>query len=226
MDSPGGLPINIFDAGVIGVLLLSAIFAYTRGFVHEVLAVAGWVGAIFATIYGFPFLKPYFRSVIAVELFADLAAGVVIFVVALVVLSMLTRTISGRVQNSALNSIDRALGFLFGLARGAVIVCIAYLGLELMMPKEEQPDWVKNARSLQLIEPGARILTALVPDRSGEKGDENKNGKNNGAADPSAIVRELLAPSAKGSDAKRPDGYNKKERQDIERLIGTSDQPK
>ena len=222
MDNPAGLPINIFDAGVIGVLLLSAIFAYTRGFVHEVLAVAGWVGAIFATIYGFPFLKPYFRDFISVELFAYLTAGVVIFVITLVILSMLTRAISGRVQNSALNSIDRALGFLFGLARGAVIVCIAYLGLELVVPKEEQPEWVQTARSLQLIEPGARILTALVPDRSGEKTDEKKDG----ATDPSAIVRELLAPSAKGSDAKRPDGYGKKERQNIERLIGTSDQPK
>jgi len=222
MDNPSGLPINILDAGIVGVLLLSAIFAYTRGFVHEVLAVAGWLGAGFLAIYGFPILKPYFSEFISVELFADLSAGVVIFVVTLVTLSMLTRAISGRVKNSPLNSIDRALGFLFGLARGAVIVCIAYLGVELMVPKDQQPEWVQTARSLQLIEPGARILTTLVPGRSGEKGNRNKDS----AIDSSSIVRDLIAPSVKSRNSKRPDGYGNKERQSIERLIGTSDQPK
>ncbi|MEQ9608473.1 MAG: CvpA family protein, partial [Kiloniellaceae bacterium] len=51
MDS---LPINLADLIVIIVLVVSGIFAFVRGFVHEVLAVASWVGAAFVTLYAFP----------------------------------------------------------------------------------------------------------------------------------------------------------------------------
>ena len=43
MDDLNNLPINIFDIAVIIVLLVSALFAYARGFVHEVLSVNGLV---------------------------------------------------------------------------------------------------------------------------------------------------------------------------------------
>jgi membrane protein required for colicin V production len=93
----GDFPVNVTDIAVIVVLLISALLAYARGFVHEVLAVAGWVGAIFATIYGFPYARPYARSLIPVELIADLVAGLVIFVVTLVLLSFVTRGAAGLV---------------------------------------------------------------------------------------------------------------------------------
>ena len=47
------LPINIVDLIVIVVLLLSALLAFSRGFVHEVLGVGAWVAAIFATLVVF-----------------------------------------------------------------------------------------------------------------------------------------------------------------------------
>ena len=115
------LPINVTDIVLGAVLLLSALLAYARGFVHEVLAVAGWIGAILAAIYGLPYAKPFARDLIPHELAADVAAGVVIFVATLIVLSLLTRAVAGMVKASALNMLDRSLGFLFGLGtrRGA-----------------------------------------------------------------------------------------------------------
>ncbi len=104
MDS---LPVNITDIGVGVVLVVSALLAYARGFVHEVLAVAGWIGAIFATIYGFSYVKPFARDLIDLHWIADLTAGTVLFIVSLVVLSIITRLISNRVQASMLNALDR-----------------------------------------------------------------------------------------------------------------------
>ncbi|MEZ7845576.1 MAG: CvpA family protein, partial [Rhodospirillales bacterium] len=66
MDNINDLPINVFDAGVILILLISAFLAYMRGFVHEVLSFGGWVGAIFVTLYGFPYAKPYARDLIKI----------------------------------------------------------------------------------------------------------------------------------------------------------------
>lgn len=215
MDAIKDLPVNVVDIGVLLILLVSAVLAYARGFVHEVLSVGGWVGAIFATFYGFPYAKPFARKYISLDLAADLAAGTVIFIVTLVFLSLLTRAVAKQVQNSALNVLDRSLGFLFGLARGAVLVCVAYIGLELIMPVEDQPAIVRDARTMQLIKPGAALLEQLVPDHI--------TGQSKSGSKTSIDVKGLLSPKPKQQDVPARDGYNKDQRKNLERLIdGTS----
>ncbi|MCH7865249.1 MAG: CvpA family protein [Proteobacteria bacterium] len=237
MDNPSGASaINMVDIGVIAVLLISALLAYARGLVHEVLALAAWIGAIFATLYGFPFLQPYARKLTTIDIVADLGAGVVIFVVSLVLLSMLTRRISKKVRASALNAVDRSLGFLFGLARGALVVCIAYIGLELVYPKDDQPEMVRQARALELVEPGAEILTSLIPENLsavgtafGDDGKEDAGaGEDAGTGkDPGSrrVVQDLLAPKPKSGKNGADAGYGKKERQGMERLHDSLQKP-
>ena len=184
------------------------------------LALAAWIGATFATLYGFPFLQPHARKLTTIDILADFGAGVVIFVVSLVVLSMLTRRISKKVKDSGLNAVDRSLGFLFGLLRGALVVCIAYIGLELVYPKDDQPEMVRQARALELVQPGAEILTSLIPENLAAVGTPfGDDGKEDAGKDPGSrrVVQDLLAPkpkSGENSDA----GYGQKERQQMERL--------
>src|SRR3546814_12264204 len=116
MDS---LPINLADLIVIVVLLVSGVFAFVRGFVHEVLAIASWVGAAFVTLYAYPLVQPWVLGVIAVEFIASLLTGVGLFLLTLVLFSVLTRILSNRIQQSSLRALDRSLGLLFGFVRGA-----------------------------------------------------------------------------------------------------------
>lgn len=216
------LPVNPADIAVIVVLLISALLAYARGFVHEVLAVGGWIGAIFATIYGYPYAKPYTRSLIPVELVADLVAGVAIFVITLIVLSFVTRGVSKMVKASALNFLDRSLGFLFGLARGGVIVCVAYLGLAWLMPPGEQPAWIRSAHSMPLIEQGAEALRALIPKdaaAAGTKAANDARDKAEKALETQRAVRDMLTVEPKAKDSGAAEGYNRGERREMERLI-------
>jgi membrane protein required for colicin V production len=226
MDELSNLPINILDIMVIGVLLISALFAYARGFVHEVLSVAGWIGAIFATFYGFPILKPHAREWIGIDLAADLAAGVVIFVISLVFLSYLTRSISKMVQDSALNALDRALGFLFGLARGAVIVCLAYIGAELVIAEDDRPEWLTTAKSMDLIVPGSEQLRALLPDHASSdpvaEAARKARERTKDLLGASDAVRDIIAPKPKGGQSTTEGSYGRKERQDMERLIDSN----
>lgn len=137
MDS---LPFHIVDLGVGVVLLVSAFFAFARGFVHEVLSVVGWVGAIFAAIYGLPYVKPHARDLIEMELIADIAAGAFIFLITLLLLSLFTSAIARQVKDSSLNALDRALGFLFGLVRGAVLVCLVFIAAEWILVTPPEPE--------------------------------------------------------------------------------------
>jgi len=217
------LPVNVTDIAVIVVVLVSAFLAYARGFVHEVLSVAGWIGAGFITIYAFPFVQPYARDLIPIELAADLAAGVVVFIVSLAILSLLTRAISKRVQDSTLNALDRSLGFLFGVARGAVLVCLVYIAIEWMMPAAEQPAWLRNARTMPLIEVGADWLRTLIPVEAGAA--DTIAEQTNTLLESQKVIEGLIAPEPKGGNIETLEGYGEKIRSEMERLIDSRSQP-
>lgn len=227
MDS---LPINVLDIAVGAVLIVSALFALVRGLAHELFAVVGWIGAILATIYGFPYVKPYARQIIAVPWAADLAAGVVIFILTLIVLSVFTRMISQRVQDSALNAVDRSLGFLFGLARGALLICLAYIAYDRLLERTEHPHWMTSARSLPLIQTGSQMLIALLPETAAKMGvgkgtTEPAPGKEK--TDVEKSLKSMLTPIPKRENQAPPrEGYGDKERQDMQRLIDSTQQDK
>ncbi|MBI1207945.1 MAG: CvpA family protein [Azospirillum sp.] len=151
------------DVIVIGVILLSAILAFLRGLVAEALSVGGWVGAAAATLVGFPHLQPVVRQHISSQLAADVVSVVAIFVATLVVLTLVSHQAGRLIRGSGLSAVDRSLGFVFGLVRGAALVCIGYLLLAWLVPPGEQPDWIKEARTRPMVEAGAGLLKGLVP---------------------------------------------------------------
>ena len=217
------LPVNITDIAVIVVLLVSAILAYVRGLVHEVLSVAGWVGGGLITIYTFPFAQPFARDLISIELAADLAAGVAVFIISLAILSILTSAISKRVQNSTLNALDRSLGFLFGLARGGILVCLLYMAIKWMMPIVDQPTWLRSARTMPLIETGAQQLSTLIPEEASATADTAAT-KTNKLIESQKVIEGLISPEPKSGKTGALEGYGRKIRNEMERLIDSSSQ--
>lgn len=226
----GDLSITLADGIVLAILLISALLAFARGFVHEVLAIAGWIGAIFATIYGLPLVRPYARSFIDNTTIADIGAGVAIFLLSLIFLSLLTRAIAGQVRNSQLNALDRSLGFLFGLARGAVLVAIIYIAVDWLVPRPEQPDWIREARTLPLVEAGADMLRSLVPDEPANRGTraaDQAAEEARKALETHRILRDMMSPEPSADadrDTASTGGYDRRERQELERLLDGSQQ--
>ncbi len=160
-----GLPLNGLDLAVGIVLLISALLAFMRGFVHEVLSIAAWVGAVLASIYGAALAQPFARGIIPIAWAADAVSAVIIFLVVLFGLSMITHAMAKTIQASALNNLDRILGFVFGIARAMVILGVGFLLMNwLVDTPEERPDWMKNAKTLPLIEMTAEGIVALIPD--------------------------------------------------------------
>lgn len=157
------LPIAAGDIAILIILAISAFLALARGFVAEVLSIAGWLGAALVTLWTFGDAKPYLRQYIEMQLLADILTGVGIFVVALVIFSTISHLIARVVKGSALSAVDRSLGFVFGVVRGAVLVCLAYLLLTWVFPETRRPPWLENARMLPWVQAGAEYLKSLVP---------------------------------------------------------------
>lgn len=222
----GNLSITAVDIVVAVVLLGSAGFAFMRGFVHEVLAIAAWVGAALAALYGFQYVQPLARQYIGSALVADIAAGAALFLVTLLVLSMITKAAADRVRRSALNSVDSSLGFAFGLVRGALLVCLAHLLITMI--SETPPSWLAEARSYPWLERGAGILRDLAPDNfgsaQGQARQMSKEAKDVMQAEQTLrkyIAPQPAAPAAKEAEtgAKPAQGYDKESRSQLDRLI-------
>jgi membrane protein required for colicin V production len=213
------LPINLVDLAVIAVLAISGIFALVRGLVHELLAVGSWIGAAIVTLYGFPKAQPMARELITVPLVADIVAGVVIFLTVLIVLSIITHLIARRVRKSHLGALDRSLGMVFGLLRGAVLVCMAWLALSWTVPRDDYPKWLLEARSLPLVERGALMLIDLVPPHLRPKG--GFPGMNPTSLSGTSLLDALINPQPKGAGPEEQPGYKDDQRQDMQQLIET-----
>jgi membrane protein required for colicin V production len=182
------LPVNATDLVVLGVLLLSGVLALARGFVKEVLGIAGWVGAAIAALKLFPYVQPLARKHIPYQLAADVLAGAGVFLVVLVALSLISNAISRRVRESGVGALDRSLGFVFGLVRGALVLSLAYLALVQFVPPKDHPAWIADARSLPLVEHGAGLLASIAPSEIRQSLE--------GAAEAGAAARAQLSPQA------------------------------
>ncbi|MCC7275732.1 MAG: CvpA family protein [Alphaproteobacteria bacterium] len=217
--------VNWLDLAIVGVVLLSAIFAVARGFVREVLSVAAWIGAALVALYGFAPLRPHARDLLGPTLIADIALGAVLFLFALIVFSLVTHTIARGVRGSALSAVDRSLGLLFGIARGAALVCLAYLLLAWAMPESEYPPWVREARALPLVQRGAEWLTSLVPREFRDRALDETSRRLEQARETERTFRVLTSPPARpDSGAAEQPGYKPGERQGMDRLIRQSNQ--
>ncbi len=157
------LGITAFDILVIVILALSALYGMGRGFVSEILSLVAWIGAAFVTIYGFPHIRPWARQYMEPEAFADTIAIVVLGVVSLIVLKFLAHFLGKLVKQSDLGFIDRSFGALFGLLRGLFVVCVVFLMINWLVPKQSFPDWIADARTLPLVEFGAELLSKVTP---------------------------------------------------------------
>src|SRR6185312_4433242 len=203
------MPITILDLILLGVMLISGLLAMVRGFMREILSIAAWGAAALVTLYAFskllPTAKTYFQN--------DTVAAVVVvagtFIGTLIVVSVITVRISDMILDSRIGALDRTLGFLFGLARGLLIVVVAYLFFIWLVPDKQRPDWVNGAKSRVVLESTGDWLKGLLPD------------------DPENTILKRFKknkPEDEQTDTDQPppgsgDGYSKPARDQLKKLI-------
>lgn len=216
--------IYALDLALFAVVVVSAIIAYLRGFVREVFSLASWIGAAVVAWFAFAPLSAELAEYIQPPLLARIAAGAGSFLAALVLLSLATGRIAGRVERSSHSALDRALGFLFGIIRGAIIICALYLVGSRIVPLQDLPGWVREARSIPMIETGARQIEQLLPSRLADYGTtetERLQREIERIEAGKQLYEKLERPEAEPETAaKAPSkGYKEQDRRDLDRLI-------
>ena len=159
------MPFEMLDLVLGGIMLLSGLLALTRGFTREVLSLISWGLAAAAGLFAafneelVALALDYVQS----DVIARIAVGGAVFLVVLIVLSIISVRVADWVLESAAGPFDRTFGLVYGLARGLLLVVVAYLFYVWLVPPEKREDWVRNARSLGVIEQTGELVTDFLP---------------------------------------------------------------
>lgn len=153
----------IADIFVLAVLLISGLIAFLRGFIREVLTIAGVVGGLAAAYLGGPLLMPHMHGWFGIEegaeverLFEILPYGIIadalsygaIFIIVVIILSIQSHLLAEWAKKIGLGAIDRTLGFVFGVVRGIILLGLLYLPVHFFVDQERKEEFLARVKRI------------------------------------------------------------------------------
>ena len=169
----------IIDIVVAAVVIISAIISFFRGFIREVLTIAGVVAGFFAAIFFGPKLSPVFDKWLDVDLEAeeidklfgivpmnivsDVLAYAAIFIFVVIIVSVISHFTSGAAKAMGLGPIDRTLGVVFGIIRSVLLLSLLYLPFHLLMEPDTKQEYFSDSKTHYYIEKTSVMLAKFLP---------------------------------------------------------------
>lgn len=150
------------DIIIIFIVFLSFVFGWARGITKEILSVAAWIGGIYLSIVLFPYTKEFARSYISHGLIADFVTACALFILFLTTISLFNYFCSNFIKKSVLNITDKALGGVFGIVRGIIIVAILDLTIAQFMPNQT-PNWLQESRLRPTVTNISDFVILILP---------------------------------------------------------------
>ena len=158
------MPVTLLDLILIAVMLISGLLAMVRGLLREVFSIVSWIAAAGVTVYFYPKLLPFTKQYISHDMVALAVTVAILFLGTLLLVSIISARLSDIVLDSRIGALDRTLGFLFGLARGLLVMVVAFLFFNWLVPDKNQPPWVLDAKSRPVLQNAGNWLVSLLPD--------------------------------------------------------------
>jgi len=149
---------NGFDLALVAVVGLSALFAFVRGLIRELVALATWIIGVVAAIAYAGTLAGMLPGLDAAPVAKEAIAFAAILLAVMIAGAVVSRMFAGVVRAIGLGFVDRTLGAAFGVARGLLVVVVfALIAGVTTLPKR---DWWQNST---LGQPLAQAALALKP---------------------------------------------------------------
>lgn len=129
---------NGFDWVLVVIVTISGLISLWRGFVREAISLGGWVLAFLLANFLAVYLADTIGDLIANRTGRYIVAWSLIFVLVLVLSSLVAKMLSKLISVSGLGLLDRLLGSVFGVLRGALIVMALVFVVRQLIPVSEQ----------------------------------------------------------------------------------------
>ncbi len=155
-------PMTLFDYFAIAIVGISMLLGLTRGAIKEVFSLASWIIAfIVARLFSVQFAQILESAVSNLSL-RLLTAFIILFIVALIVMGLISLMLTAAIKKIGLGSLDRLLGTVIGFLRGVVIMLVLVI-LGGMTTLPQQSDW-RNAFTSGWFEVLAQTVKPWLPE--------------------------------------------------------------
>lgn len=204
------MTLGIIDLIILGIIIISVLFALYRGLVRELLGISSWLLAGFAALYSYdPLLKACEGTFENVKL-AAIVGSILLALLVLIVMTIINASITHRLRKSSLSGLDRIFGLVFGVARALLIVALIYIFAATMMLSPKYLAELKSKNhSIPYVELIANYVQSVFPD--------------NIKADLSTYQttkQEKIKNRIKEKAEKALVDYNEKDRKSLDHMIG------
>lgn len=151
------------DIVITSVVLLSIFIGIARGFIKESISLITWVVAIALSVMFSNSLAAH-MTFTKVTLIRTLAAFLIIFVSTVFLGAIINYMVGLLVRKTPFSTADRALGSLFGLFRGIVVVTLLVLIAGLTPLPEE--NWWQQSYTISRVQVLAKWLKDQLPEEN------------------------------------------------------------
>ena len=157
--------LNNLDVVFLVIVGVSALVAIARGVTKELLSITGWILAAVSVYYLLPVVDPIMKKYIASEVLSSLVSGMVILIMFCIFWVLAADKISTQIRFSKLSSLDRILGFIFGIFRGVIIVILLQIMISSLIPEESQKGVFAESRYFKLAGDASGPIKSLIPEK-------------------------------------------------------------
>jgi membrane protein required for colicin V production len=155
---------SLFDLAAGLVLIVSVLVGWIRGAAREVATVVALVIAAIVALFALRFSGPVARHAIHTPWLANIAAILIVFAAVYILLRVMAGALTRRIhQTSGLGGLDRMVGAGFGAVRALVVLGLANLTVNAIMPPERMPTWISGALLYPVSSISASALKAFAP---------------------------------------------------------------
>ena len=152
----------LLDIAIIGLILISVLVGFIRGFTKELMSIVAWVVSIYLAFNFYEPAAKYFSQFVNQEILSNVIGGGAIFVVSLFLFSLIGYLISKAVSASGIKGTDRVLGGVLGVARGVLI--IGFLIVVASVFNVQNREIWQESQLIDHFEPVATIINSVLPE--------------------------------------------------------------
>jgi len=164
-----------FDAIVIAVVIMSALMAFSRGFMRELATLAALFFASIATYFGHALFRDRIAGFLP-ESVPSYSANLIVVAAAFLIVYTIVRLLAGRftrlIQGSqGVNMVDRLTGLAFGVVRGLAFPFLAAWVFINIVPSDAIPEFISKSATYPYFESAASALNSSVPEIAAQADD-------------------------------------------------------
>ncbi len=204
----------MFDLIIIVIIILSAFFAFVRGFSLEILSLSGWFISIgLSYLYG-GIATNYINTLLNNLIISSVISYTLFFVLILIIFSLLTKNISSIIKDSFVGILDRSLGFFYGLARGYLLISFCYFSYDYFY-RGEKPDFLDNSKLIPIVKITNKEIFEIMQidnDYSKRLRDEIEEKSN-------FLFKKSIESKLKFKNKSEENTYDDKNKKDLENII-------